>query len=293
MSVWAPAPDDVWAVGADAGGGPQVLRFDGAAWRTEATGSTGDLWWVFGFAGGPVYLGGEGGVILRYAEGAFEPMATPGTGTVFGIWGASPTEMWAVGGSAGGGGGAFAWRLQGDAWVEAAGFPAALADDHAVWKVFGRSATDVWLVGTTGLVLQWNGTDFVDHDAGTTRGLFTIHGNGERLAAVGGFGTGVLMEYDGAQWIDATPEQAVQLIGVCLAPTGGDGYAVGTDGAVYRRRAGGWELEPTETGAYLPLHAVWIDPSGGVWAVGGQVLSAPLVRGMLLHKGAEIPGGLS
>jgi hypothetical protein len=292
MSVWAPAPDDVWVVGADAGEGPEVLRFDGASWHRLTTGSTGDLWWVFGFESGPVFLGGEGGVILRYADGAFQPMATPGVGTVFGIWGASPTDVWAVGGSEGGAGGAFAWRLQGETWVAADGFPAELATDHAVWKVFGRSSREVWLVGTLGLILEWNGSQFSEHDAGTTASLFTIHGNADRLAAVGGFANGVLVEYDGAQWTNATPAQSVPLIGVCLAPDGEDGYATGTDGAVYRRSGGTWALEPTNVGAYLPLHAVTLDPRGGVWAVGGQVLSQPLVRGILLHKGAEISGGL-
>ena len=114
MSVWASAPDEVWAVGADDGEGSLVLRYDGQAWTRLATGTSGDLWWVFGFEGGPVFAGGDGGQILRYdgASETFESMTTPGAGTVYGIWGASPTEMWAVGGSSGGADGAFAWPAE-------------------------------------------------------------------------------------------------------------------------------------------------------------------------------------
>jgi len=292
MSVWAASPDDVWAVGADPGGGPTVLRFDGESWTQEATGASGGLWWVFGFAGGPVYAGGEGGLILRYQGGSFEQMQTPGNGTVFGMWGASASDMWAVGGNLGGGNGAFAWRLDGDEWVEADGFPTELADANAIWKVFGRAANDVYFVGTNGTVLHHDGSQFEAEDAGTTRGLFTVHGTADRLTAVGGFGTGMLIERDGAGWHIATPDNASQLIGVFESD--GDGYAVGVDGVVYRRKAGGnaWAQEQTRTGVIWPLHAVCIDSDGGVWAVGGQVLSAPFVSGVMIHKGMEIAGGL-
>ena len=41
--------------------------------RADPGQAQGDLWWVFGFEGGPVYMGGTGGTILRYApqDGSF------------------------------------------------------------------------------------------------------------------------------------------------------------------------------------------------------------------------------
>jgi len=292
FSVWGSASDDVWAVGADPddGEGPLVLHFDGAQWTRHVTGVTGNLWWVFGFAGGPVYMGGERGTILRYDGSSFESMTTPGTATVFGIWGAAPDDVWAVGGGAGGSSGAFAWRLSGDTWSDAAGFPAELAATDAVWKVFGRARDDVWMVGTNGLALHHDGTEFTQPRSATTRSLFTVHGNGDRLVAVGGFGTGTLVEHDGTGWRDATPIGAVQLIGVCVSDDAA--YAVGTDGMVYRDGGDGWEIEPHRTRVIQPLHAVWIDPDGGAWAVGGQVLSEPFVNGVMIHEGAAVPGGL-
>jgi hypothetical protein len=292
MSVWGTSSSDVWLVGADPGNGtgPMVLHYDGQTWTRKSTGATGDLWWVTGFAGGPVFLGGEGGLMLRYSGGQFEQLTTPGAGTVFGIWGAAPDDVLAVGGSLGGSSGAFAWHYSGDAFVDAAGFPTELSSTDSIWKIHGRSASDIWLVGTNGLTIRYDGTSFEQVPSGTTRSLFTVHGNSERTVAVGGYGTGTVIENDGSGWVDVTTPAMVQMVGVYL--TEDDGYAVGIDGAVYRRTDTGWQPEATNLAVYEQFHAVWLDPEGGVWAVGGQTLSEPLIRGVLIYKGiTKIPGG--
>src|SRR5262245_32335628 len=143
LSVWGTSSSDIYVVGGDAnqGDGPEVRHFDGTSWTRLMTGEAGDLWWVHGFAGGPVYMGGSGGMILRYEGGTFTRMSTPGTETIFGIWGASAGDVWAVGGQEGGAHGAFAWRLQGgDTWMAEPTFPATLTADTAMWKIYGRAA---------------------------------------------------------------------------------------------------------------------------------------------------------
>ena len=78
---------------------------------------------------------GKDGVILRYHEGEFERMQTPGTGTVYGIWGVAPDDLWAVGGQLPAG--AFAWRYDGESWTKAPGFPAELTETQSMFKVWG------------------------------------------------------------------------------------------------------------------------------------------------------------
>lgn len=289
LSVWGTSASDVWTVGSDSadGKGPLVLHFDGTGWTRLETGATGNLWWVFGFSNGPIYLGGEGGLMLRYQAGAFTRMTTPGTAVVSGIWGASPDDVWAVGAESGGAKGAFAWRLRNGAWQSAPGFPTALADTDAMWKVWGRGADDVWLVGSAGKTLHWDGTSFTASSAGTGEALFTVHANSSRFVAVGGFGTGKLVENLGAGWINASPPGAPSLIGLCLTEQGG--FAVGQYGTVYSRADGGWNEEATGISLSQSLHSVWVDPSGGVWAAGGNVLTIPLRDGVLLHRGPSIP----
>ena len=294
LSIWGTAADDIWAVGSDPDGeGPTVLRYDGAAWTPFDTGTIGDLWWVFGAGGEAVYMGGAGGRILAVEGGGVTVMETPRTDVVvFGIWGCSADEVWAVGGALGGASGAFAWRLErgddGDRWVEAPGFPAEVAEGDALWKAYGRACDDVWMVGTDGLALHWDGEAFAGERAGG-ESLFTVHAAADRFVAVGGFGTGTLIENDGTGWVDASPEDVSPLVGVCLTPTGG--VAVGQYAAVVERAGGAagarWSAIDTGLSVDRTLHSVWIDPDGGTWAVGGQVLNTPFVDGLLLHRPAS------
>lgn len=290
MSVWGSDVDDVWAVGADPGDGPTILHFDGTDWQQLDSGTTGDLWWVYGFAGGPVYMGGTNGQIIRYQDGTFTPMVTPGTGVVFGIWGATPDDMWAVGGAAGGASGGFAWRLVNDEWVLAPEFPVEIADTYAVWKMHGRAANDAWMVGTNGLAVHWDGSTLTQDNIPTGESVFTVHSNADRFVAVGGFGTGTVFENDGSGWVNVSPQGSEPLIGVYVGDE--SAYAVGQFATVMKRVGQTWELEPTDVDVFESLHAVWIDPSGGVWAVGGQVQAFPLVRGVMLYRGETNPGAI-
>jgi hypothetical protein len=291
LSVWGTAANDVWAVGGDAldGAGPMVVRFDGAGWERVATSqSAGTLWWVFGFEGGPIYAGGEGGVILRNPDpnggGTFMPMTTPGTDTVFGIWGASPDDVWAVGGASESAGG-FAWRLSGDEWLPEPSLPADVASGAAVWKAYGTAANDAWLVGSNGVSLHWDGNALTPGDTGVGSSLFTVHAIDGHYAAVG------VVEYDGTRWNDVTPDPAPQgLAGVTLGAND-YGIAVGTFGTVLTRSTAGWAVEDVGIPVSQNLHGSWIDPDGGVWAVGGDTLSPPFIDGIMLHRGRPVPGG--
>ena len=180
--------------------------------------------------------------------------------------------------------------LWGSFWTSRPGFPGELSATDALWKVFGRGADDVWMVGTGGKLLHWDGESFAPSFVGRAESLFTVHGNGARFAAVGGFGTGLLMEHPSdapadAPWQDVSPAGAPSLIGVCLTERGG--YAVGEFGYVAARGASGWATEVTGLEVLVGsrnLHSVWIDERGGVWAAGGQVRVPPLENGILLHR---------
>lgn len=286
ISLWGESPTDVWAVGGDSGAGPEVLHLEGATWTRLATGARGDLWWVFGFEKGPVFFGGSQGLLLRREGSAFEvlPPPSPTTATVFGVWGPSATDLWAVGGD--GNSKAFAWRFDGTQWRDVP-LPGALATTHSLFKVWGRSADDVWFVGSKGLCLHWTGAAFETVTTPTNRTLFTIHGTSTRLVAVGGFGTGVVLEHDGAAWSDVSPPDGKQMTGVRMTDAGG--WAAGTNGAVLSRTATGWVQEEPGPAVFDDLHAAWVDPAGGVWVAGGQVSALPLVNGVLAYKGTSPP----
>jgi hypothetical protein len=286
-SVWGTSATDIWAIGGDPEGtGNTVKHYDGTQWQDMPTGFTGDLWWVFGFEGGSVFMGGQDGLILRYRNGGFERMQTPGNATVYGIWGTSEDDLWAVGGNVSAG--AFAWRFDGTAWAEAVGFPPVLVQSASLFKVWGLAADNVWMVGTGGTILRYDGERITQVRSNTTRDLFTVHGAAGLVAAVGGFGTGVIVENGGGGWQDVTPPGTPHVIGVWLGAE--QGYAVGVEGAVLQRQEDGWTTVDTDIPVQGALHTVWVDPAGGVWAVGGQVLTQPLIDGVMIHRPAEASG---
>ena len=268
------------------GEGPLVLRYDGALWNRLQTGSSGDLWWVFGFQQGPVFMGGEGGTILSFRDGSFSAMETPGEGTVFGIWGSDPNDLWAVGGDALASDSAFVWRYDGERWRSMNGLPPEALALGALFKVWGRGAEDVWLVGMAGMALHWDGAGFARLPTATSGRLLTVHalpGSTGRVATVGGSFPGLMLEFDSGRWVDATPAGDVsQRMGVWLTSEGG--HSVGMDGTVFSRGPEGWVRETTGLESDIPLHAVWVDPEGGVWSVGGRFIAPPLVDGVMIHR---------
>ncbi len=300
VSVWGSSASDVWIVGGDCaaaatpqcppnelGNGPMVLHYDGKAWTRYITGHKGALWWVQGFAGGPIYMGGENGTVLRYQAGKFEEMVTPAkTGTVFGIWGDKPDNLWAVGGAGTTASNGFIWRYDGKAWtVDPAAPPEAAAG--IVFKVWGNTPADLWFVGSQGLILHGDGKTITKVASPTTQPLFTVAGTAARAYAVGG--DGAIIENSGAGWQLAMKGKSQQMNGV--SARGDAVFAAGRYGEVLRRDNGSWVKDETGKEVMQDFHGVWIDPAGGLWCAGGQVSDVPLISGVLLYRGtADVPG---
>jgi hypothetical protein len=295
LGVHGTASDDVWLVGADDGKGPLVLHFDGQTWLRHATGVRGDLWWVHAVENGPVLFGGTDGMLLSYASGAFERLPTPALGkhTVFGVWAAAADDVYVVGATAGRNG--FIWHYDG-AVFEAIALPAGLPEDSSrdapgLFKVWGSSADEVWVVGARGTVLRGNArAGFELVQSGGEETLFTVHGHAGEVAIVGGGSAGMLLGSKGGAFMNETPASAPLLQGVCVADDGTT-WAVGYGGSVYQRQHGVFQTVDTglDFAAAESLHSVWVDPEGGVWAVGGDVLTPELDQGLALHRGAAVP----
>lgn len=292
ISVWGRGPDDVWTVGSASGdSGALLMHYDGSGWRRHALGLDVDLWWVNGVGDdGPIFFGGSSGTLLRYMGGAFTRLSPPNMrGTIYGVWAAAADDVWAVGGDPNRSDGAFVWRYDGSA-VRAVSLPDGVAPS-VLYKVWGTAPEDVWIVGTDSTLLHYDGSGFVRLDTGAPDPLFTIHaraGATPRAIAVGGFDLAAAFEIEGDSTLEraALPAGTRQLFGVWIGEAGT--YTVGADAAVYRRTPDAWEAVDTGLDLHKALHAVWVDPSGGVWAVGGDVLVPPLGQGVMVHYGRGI-----
>lgn len=291
LSVTGTSETDVYAVGADAqdSGGPLVLHYDGSQWRRLETGlREGDLWWIsLDTIDGEYYLVGDPGLILRYAPstGSFEECETPGDEVLFGVWGASADDIWAVGGNV------FAdqpygviWHYDGEVWTALDTTTIDPAGLLPLFKVWGRSANEIYAVGQDGTLLRFDGEAWSPFPGDTQRTLFTVHGNDEMTVAVGGALSGVIEELEGDAFVDHADPMTPQMNGVFI-PDSGAPFAAGFVGQITRRNDEGlWDVQQTSIDTIYDFHAVWVDPSGGVWAVGGD-LSVNLDQGIVAYFG--------
>lgn len=294
LSITGTSPTDVYAVGADPEQddfGPYVLHYDGQRWRRLNTGARGDLWWIsVDPIDGSYYLAGEGGLVLRFDLDSrqFTRLATPGTPTLFGVWGTSATNMYAVGGDPDDeSGGGVLWQYDGAMW-SAVNLSGILPNGvPTLYKVWGTREENVYAVGRNGTVLHFDGNNWRVVPADVRRPLFTVHGNGDLVVASGGFADGVLLELQGGQFVNRASPGTPQMNGVFLR--GSVAAAVGVAGSLALRGERGWETVDTTLNTSRDFHAVWVDADGGIWAVGGD-LSVALTAGMLAYSGARVIG---
>lgn len=281
LSVSGTSSDDVWIVGASTGGAPTILRWRGERWEIVEAPTRDTLWWVHALDEQTVFVGGERSHVSRWRDGRFESMDPPGgpEETVFGVWARAADDLYAVGGTAGRRG--FVWHWDGVSWNELA-LPGD-ANEGAIFKVWGN-ADQVFAVGAAGraFVRRREGS-FERFDTGGTETLLTVAGNAStgEVIAVGGGSSAVVVDLEPQVVREELGVPFLQ--GVAFAPNG-DVWASGGRGTLLRRREGRWEeIDPGFSVPGQSLHAVWIDPDGGVWAVGGDVISSPLRAGVLLH----------
>lgn len=293
LSVWGTSSQNVYVVGADAldGSGPYALHFNGQRWDRLNTGlRDGTLWWVHGVAPDTVFMVGTGGTVLRYnpTSNRSERMTTPGTATLFGVWGSSASDVWAVGGDVNASTGVL-WHYDGTAWSDVT-LPDGLASRVILYKVWGASSNDAWVVGSNGTTLHYDGTAWSQVTIPTTaRGpLFTVHGAGGLRVAVGGNASGILLEGSGMEWRQIELDEAPRLAGVHV-PSTGAALAVGSQGSVFLRHNGSWRSVARPPHTELEFHATWVEPgTGAVWAVGGQTQATPLTDGIVYRFGVGL-----
>jgi hypothetical protein len=261
-----------------------LLRYDGSSWTSLDVPALHDLWWVHAFDDGSAVAAGGGASILRIEGDMVTRMETPAFfgNTVFGVWGTSPDDMWAVGGWAGRAG--FAWHFDGAAWRDIPlpdDLPrSATGEIPAMFKVWGRASDDVWVVGGRGTVLHWDGIAFERVPVDTDVTLFTVNGDDDEVFIVGGADTGILLRGGLEGFEDDTPEGA-NLLQALAVDERGHVWVGGERGFVARSpRAGRWIRE--EIGVEpQSFHGFGAD-GNGVWAAGGRVLSPELDQGVLV-----------
>lgn len=272
MSVDAREPTDRWIVGGTTTTGV-ILRHDGATMRTVDPGvAVGLLNWVQRFDDGRVIVVGSGGAVLRFDGTAWSRDEPVTQADLWGVWGSSATDLWAVGGTEGiapvilrdtGGG------------FEPVAIPTLLRPGVTVFfKVWGSGPDDVYAVGQNGVVVHWDGTALEELHVGVGEDLIGIWGTGpDRIVTVGGRRNGAAAVWDGSSWRNPDLTGVPGLNGVWVGE--GPARLVGNEGIVIDLDPATLEITRSRIDTTVFLHAISGSADGSVVAVGGDFATGP------------------
>lgn len=267
LAISGVAADNIWIVG----GRGLVLRWSGAGWAREPSGTTDDLNAVFAMDAGHVWAVGYSGTVIK----------SEGTGTWVGetngveanlraVWGTASDNMWAVGD-----GGTILHGVDGTWTTDESHTP---KDLHAVW---GVDANEVWAVGEDGVILRWTVglADWALEPSNATAALKAVWGSASSsVHAVGGPGLpneGVtLLHWDGSGWgslaVDDPFGGHARLGSQAQAIWGSNGSDIwAAGGHLYHRGTGNWQATRLVEG-FRRVNGIWGSATGNVWMVGDR-----------------------
>lgn len=274
LSVNGTSANDLWAVGGSPDKG-RIMRFDGSAWAEQAVGQGVPLLnWVYAFAPDDVMIAGNDGTILRWDGAKLTPMDTPTDQHLWGLWGASPDDVWAVGGRGMKDEDRTVLHWDGKAWTAANIPPLQRPKVSAFYKVWGSSASDVYIVGRNGAVLHWDGAALTELGVGASTDLIGVWGTGpDRVVIVGGRSGGVIARWDGKSW---RTEQLPTLPGIngVWMRTPDRFHIAANQGTLVTVDFDTLETTVDAIETEVDFHGIFGDPSGRLVAVGGNFLYA-------------------
>lgn len=271
MNVSGPSPTQLYAVG----GAPDrgvVMQFDGTRWTQVALGVEVPLLnWVHASSASDVTVVGNRGTVLRFDGVRWTQQSAPTTEHLWGVWGASASDLWAVGGTGQFDGVPTIVHYDGAAWTSVTLPTIQRANVHAFFKVWGSAANDVYVVGQRGVVLHWNGSAWSELLVGASDDLVSVWGtSANNVVAVGGRGNGIISVWNGAQWRTQSLSPLPGLNGVWMR-TPGVVHAVGAHGVLVRIKLSDLSVSEFLGPGSMDFHSVFGDSSGRLTAVGGNL----------------------
>jgi hypothetical protein len=145
-AVWTGGAGSAIAVG-DSG---TILRYNGASWNPEASGTTAHLRAVWGAgSSGPVFAVGDGGTIVINNGNSWSAQTSGTTQPLYAVWGASASDVFAIGGNG------TIIHYNGTAWsAQTSGSTQSL---RGLW---GSSGSSVFAVGDATTILRYDGSSW-------------------------------------------------------------------------------------------------------------------------------------
>lgn len=257
----------------------------GELWRAHDTGTDVALFDVWGAAPDDVYVVGDAGTILHYAQGAWSSQDSGTQARLRSVWGSGPGDVFAVGDDG------TILRNDGSGWAaQPSGTTASLL---GVW---GSGSSNVFAVGTengSGIALHYDGNAWSQAASFPTGSLLGVWVADQSNVYVVGFGGtrpvasgGIIYEIPvdsvfssndgGASWaplFDVWYDDLSSLWGSGASElfAAGGNFTNGTHyGVIYHHDGAGLEsvLPPTPELASAAIRDIWATPAGELFAVG-------------------------
>ncbi len=199
-----------------------------------------------------------------------EAFDSASAGSLSGVWGSGPDDVFVVGGTDAGG---EIHHFDGSSWerMDAPALPL------LVW-VFGFGPDDVFTVGTDGAMAHYDGTAWSVIDVGTTEDLWGVFGFArDDLWIVGGNpfdGAPLILRYDGDTFTpyavepSENPQDAKALFKVW--GIGSELFAVGQRGLILRFDGSAWKATGAGPLASQDFVSLWGTAEDHIVAVGGR-----------------------
>lgn len=272
MSAAGRSADAVYAVGGAPSDGA-VRRYDGDEWSSVDVPTDLQLaTWVHCFEDGRPVVTAFGGTVLWREDGEWRRDDVPTDQDLWGVWGASRDDVWAVGGSEGASEPVIL-RYDGSEWTSVEVPDLAHDNVSQLFKVWGTGPDDVYIVGQNGTVVHWNGEELRDRSPDTRKDLISVWGAGpDRVAVAGGRGNGVLALRDGSSWSVGSLRPLIGVNGIWVADRE-TAWVAGADGRIARvdLTSDDFDKEVTRVDTDRDFHAIYGLPDTGLWAVGGNL----------------------
>lgn len=273
LSVAGSSGDDLYAVGGAPTAGV-IYQYDGKAWTEVEHGLDLPLMnWVHSLDSDTAVMVGNAGTIVRVDQGTWTLEDSGTDQDLWGVWGESPDDLWAVGGQGRSDGQQTVLRFQNGAWTDVT--PTLERPGvFAFFKVWGTSASDVFIVGQRGAILHWNGTELVEQSAGTSDDLIALWGVApDRIVAVGGRNNGVIAIYDGTEWTSESLAPLPGLNGIWMRNEA-RAHVAGNNGTLGIVDLETLDVATANITTDLAFHAVFGDSDNTLTGVGGNFMFA-------------------
>ncbi len=192
--IWGISGSNVFAVGQFG----TIVHYDGNAWSLMTSNTMVDLYGIWESANDVFVVGSDennnSSIILHYDGSGWSIMTIPdGEYRLYGVWGSSGSDVFAVGNYHDNDTGSFygiILHYDGSTWTQMT--IGALVD--RLYGVWGSSANDVFAVGDNGTIMHYNGSTWSAMASGTTNIFFAVGGSSAGNVFVAGR-VGAILHY--------------------------------------------------------------------------------------------------